>query len=159
MTSSSPVEPSEYFDGAIDDLEMFVYGSNSQEDFGDFDFLAENAYARDVALVGIADADVNLDGIVSGDGTGPAATDDVTAFVENFFTTNFVNSIQVGDVITRANGDLDINGTVDLRDWGIINAADPAMGAAIWNELRQIPEPGFGLLWLLMAGWLWRVRQ
>ena len=141
----------DYFDGIIDDLELYVYGSNSQQDWGTFDFLGENAYARDVALQGIAAADVNLDGMVSGDGSGPAATDDVTAFVENFFTINLVDSIQVGDVTTRSIGDLDVNGIIDLRDWGIINAADPVMGSAILNELRSIPEPSFNFAALLAA--------
>ena len=148
----------EYFDGVIDDLELYVYGSNSAEDFGNFDFFTENAYARDVAFAGLDLADVNLDGSVSGNGSGPASTDDVTAFVEGFFERKLIDGIQVGDLETRQLGDLDVNGIVDLRDWGILNEADPDMGAMVLARL--VPEPQFGMLaGLGCVGWLLRRRR
>ena len=140
---------SSYFDGVIDDMELFVYGSNSTTNFGQFDFFLENAFARDVVFAGSNLADVNLDGLVSGDGSGPAASDDVTAFVEGFFTTNFVNGIQVGDIDSRMQGDLDVNGIVDLRDWGILNDADPAMGTLVLSRL--VPEPSSCTLLSLLS--------
>jgi hypothetical protein len=157
---------SEFFDGVMDDVQLMVIGSNSSEDYGMLDFFAENAYARDVAFAGIDTADVNLDGRVAGNGTGPAATDDVTAFVEGFFTqkeldlfnTEEFDPIIVGDIETRRRGDLNVDGIVDLGDWAILNAAAPASASLALNAIRvsQVPEPsgavlgGFALLNVLV---------
>ena len=98
-------------------------------------------------MAGVALADVNLDGQVSGDGTGPAASDDVRAFVDGWLFRNELNGVLVGDLVTRANGDLNFDGVTDLGDFSILNAANPSMGAAIRNYL--VPEPSGCALGLL----------
>ncbi|QDU58689.1 LamG domain-containing protein [Aeoliella mucimassa] len=149
------VREADYFEGLIDELEMGVIGFNRNDEWGEFDFATENQFAREIAFNGVDPADVNLDGIVAGDGTGPASSDDVTAFVENFFYEKTIDSIlaggdadervpvRVGDVTTRALGDLNVDGIIDLADWSILNAADPSMGSLVLNKLgvSTVPEP------------------
>jgi hypothetical protein len=90
-------------------------------------------------------ADLNQDGEVSGDGTGPADSDDVTAFVAGWLTTG------AGSITDRyARGDLNFDGITDLADWAILNTAQPAMGASALSRLSNIPEPATLYLWLFM---------
>ena len=77
----------------------------------------------------LGNPDINGDGVVSGDGTGPYATDDVTAFVSYWLHT--------GPVSTPLPADLNIDGIVDLGDWGILNTANPPMGQAVFAALGQ----------------------
>jgi hypothetical protein len=85
--------------------------------------------------------DINGNGVVFGNGTGPYETDDVTAFV--FY---WMQSSPVGSPLPA---DLNFDGTVDLGDWGILNSANPAMAQAIFAALREtaVPEP---TAWLIM---------
>lgn len=83
---------------------------------------------------GIA-GDVNQDGVVAGNGTGPAATDDVTAFVEGWLTSGYTSVPEA-----FKHGDLNLDRVTDLRDWIILNRLDPAMGHAA-QALLAIPEP------------------
>ena len=88
----------------------------------------------------LGNPDINGDGIISGDGTGPYATDDVTAFVSHWLHT--------APVSAPLPADLNIDGIVNLGDWGILNTANPPMGQAIFAALGQsTPEPSA----LLMA--------
>jgi hypothetical protein len=69
--------------------------------------------------------DVNLDGVVSGDGTGPAATDDVTAFVNGWGSQQ-----ATGDLISWQRGDLNLDGKVDVLDFLLLREAFSASGSA-----------------------------
>ena len=70
-------------------------------------------------------ADLNQDGVVAGDGTGPAATDDVTAFVTGWLTAG------AGSIADRyARGDINLNGITDLADWAILNRENSALGSS-----------------------------
>lgn len=92
----------------------------------------------------LGNPDINGDGVVSGDGTGPYATDDVTAFVSHWLHT--------APVSAPLPADLNIDGIVNLGDWGILNTANPPMGQAIFAALGQsTPEPAAWLLLLLGA--------
>jgi hypothetical protein len=150
----------EFYHGLIDNLDMFILGDNTDvggQDWGDFEFHVDNEFAADV-LSGVQVADVNLDGMVDGDGTQPAAIDDVTAFVEGWLFENNINGVRVGDLVSRAQGDLNFDGITNLPDWAILNAANPALGAAIADQLFA-PEPG-GLalsMWLLLLLGLRRI--
>jgi hypothetical protein len=101
--------------------------------------------------------DVNLDGVVGGDGSGPWATDDVTAFVAGW---NFQQSL--GDITSWKKGDLNLDGTTDEIDFFLLRNALQAVGAGAGiSTLGDILGPGFGVpepsaLWLtvLGAGWL-----
>ena len=84
--------------------------------------------------------DINQDGQVLGDGTGPAATDDVTAFLAHWLA---MGGEGIADRYGR--GDLNFDGTTDLSDWALLNNLNPAMGAAIARALQagddHVPEP------------------
>jgi hypothetical protein len=89
-------------------------------------------------------ADLNQDGIVAGDGTGPAATDDVTAFVAGWLSEGG------GGIAERyARGDLNFDGITDLGDWGILNRVNSSMAAAALVRLSGVPEPTSLLLFIL----------
>jgi len=93
--------------------------------------------------------DINGDGVVSGNGAGPFATDDVTAFVSLW--------LQEGGT----SADLNADGITDLADWQILNALDPSMGAAMAAALRgeiSVPEPSTALL-LAISGLVFSFRR
>ena len=90
--------------------------------------------------------DLNQDGVVSGNGQGPAATDDVTAFVQGWLTSNHPTVAQ-----SYFKGDLNLDRTTDLKDWIILNKLNPAMAQAALAGLA-IPEPAAcGLATLALA--------
>ncbi|RIK78126.1 MAG: hypothetical protein DCC67_11915 [Planctomycetota bacterium] len=88
--------------------------------------------------------DVNQDGLVIGDGTGPAASDDVTAFVAGWMTRGHQSA-----PAAYMHGDLNLDRVTDLRDWIILNRLNPAMGQAVLHSLA-VPEPAGAML--LVAG-------
>jgi hypothetical protein len=148
-----PPATENFFTGVLDDLEMFVLGTSTdtQFDYGTLNLAEDNAFVAS-ELNGFDAADVNLDGTVSGDGTGPAGADDVTAFVQGWKSRNFVNGIRVGDLNTRLNGDLDFDGVVKLDDAFILHEGLIASGAGGLDfgllSGRASPEPA---TWLLLA--------
>jgi hypothetical protein len=96
--------------------------------------------------------DVNLDGIVSGNGTGPATTDDVSAFVAGW---NYNNGISQGTITSWKNGDLTRDGRTDVADFlrlrGALNGQiSSAVVAALFGS-NAIPEPSGAMLVLLAA--------
>ena len=80
--------------------------------------------------------DLNQDGFVTGDGTGPANSDDVTAFVNGWMTTGYTT---VADAY--ANGDLNLDRITDLADWIILHQENPALAVAAWQAINAVPEP------------------
>lgn len=90
--------------------------------------------------------DINGDGVVFGNGTGPYETDDVTAFIFHWMKT--------APSITPLPADLNIDGSVNLADWGILNLADPTMGQAAVAALHglEVPEPSAWMLALMAIG-------
>jgi len=86
--------------------------------------------------------DLNLDGILSGDGTGPATTDDVTAFVQGWgFQQNKAS------VTTWKKGDLNLDGVVNVNDFFAMRSAlvtaNLGAGASALSQLlgSAVPEP------------------
>jgi len=134
----------EFYTGTIDDLEMFVLGKNQLGtiDFGTFDFTTDNNFVSFFGGIPANPLDINGDGIVSGDGTGLAGVDDVTAFVDGWLNANRHNGISFPDLSTIVNGDINFDGITDLDDWSLLNAENPAMGAAVLRALAgAVPEP------------------
>lgn len=141
-----------FYTGQLDDLSIFLWGDNSAvadgplgqsgQDYGALNLSEDNDWiAQELASLGVTDAgDVNVDGTVD--------LDDVTAFVDNWLSRQLVNDTQVGDWNSRQLGDLNYDGIVDLKDWGILNADNPAAGAAALSALRgsTVPEPSSILL-------------
>ncbi|MCA9188247.1 MAG: hypothetical protein KDA99_21615, partial [Planctomycetales bacterium] len=143
----SPVFPgtADFYTGIIDDLELFVLGTSTatQTDYGTFDLGSDNPVAVEL-LSGFVAGDINGDGVVNGDGTGLAASDDITAYLDNWLFENRVNGILTGDVNTRQHGDFDFDGIVDLDDWQVLrmthpNGAGLNLGALL--NARGVPEP------------------
>ncbi|HEX2473717.1 MAG TPA: alkaline phosphatase family protein [Lacipirellulaceae bacterium] len=89
--------------------------------------------------------DLNQDGVVAGNGTGPAASDDVTAFVAGWLSQGS------GSIAARyLRGDLNFDGITDIADWAILNRENPAMGAAAMAHLANVPEPTALLLFIIV---------
>jgi hypothetical protein len=105
------------FRGAIDDVEVFVWGTSSTNatNYGKLNLGVDNEWIA-TQLAGKNPADVNLDGVVSGNGTGPAATDDVSKLIQGWNSRRLVNGVRVGDWTSRQQGDLNFDGIVDLGD-------------------------------------------
>jgi hypothetical protein len=98
--------------------------------------------------------DVNLDGIVSGNGTGAASVDDVTAFISGW---NFNNGTGKGSITSWKNGDLNHDGRTDVSDFlrlrGALNNQVTSARLASLLGVAAIPEPSTALL-LIVGSWL-----
>ncbi|MCA9233940.1 MAG: PEP-CTERM sorting domain-containing protein [Planctomycetales bacterium] len=141
-TSESPFQigTQKYFHGVVDDLTMFVMGLNATNDFGEFEFGRDNAYAAHFGPTTAGD--------LNGDDQITMA--DVTLFASNWLYEKKLTwtqgederSLVVGDLESRSRGDFNYDGRVDLADWGILNTANPAMAAAAMSLINSVPEPG-----------------
>ena len=94
--------------------------------------------------------DINLDGKVSGDGSGSASVDDLSAFVSGWLTTHPSANIDSWKL-----GDLNQDAVTDLHDFRMLRSAHPA-AAALAPALGvahaiAIPEPATCVL-LVIAG-------
>jgi hypothetical protein len=88
--------------------------------------------------------DINLDGVVTGNGTGPAATDDITAFVQGW-------GWQQGSANATSwkKGDLNLDGVTNVADFFLMRnaaiTAGLATGASALSNLfgasGGVPEP------------------
>lgn len=89
-------------------------------------------------------ADINHDGLVSGDGTGPWATDDVTAFIAEWRRISYPNGPNPAD--------LNQSGLVNLSDWWYLARAinDAGGGYPEFPVHLLVPEPGTNLLTVLL---------
>lgn len=84
--------------------------------------------------------DLNLDGVVSGNGTGSAATDDVTAFVQGWGSQQ-----ATGDINSWKKGDLNLDGKVDVLDFLMLRQAFNASGSgASLQSLSALVGQGSG---------------
>jgi len=140
----------EFFDGTVDDLQMYI----SQSPLGGpFDLFEDNEWiANEISNL---PGGVLLAGDLDRDGT-VELVDDVNAFVSNWMSENRFEGagskiLTVGDWGTWGQGDMNLDGVVNLKDWAIINAASPALGAAIGNALSAVPEPSSIVLFGMMA--------
>ena len=112
--------------------------------------------------------DLNLDGVVSGNGTGSVTTDDVTAFVQGWGSQQ-----ATGDINSWKKGDLNLDGKVDVLDFLMLRQAFNASGSgASLQSLSAlvgqgggtggVPEPSSVLLAATGAAllvWLGRRRR
>jgi hypothetical protein len=124
-----------FYSGLVDDLKMFVMGFNRTRDFGEYLFQRDNAYAAFFAPKKDGDLDGDLD----------VDQNDVLAFANNWLFEKRLSwstgSLRVGDLSTRALGDFNYDGRIDLKDWDILNKANPTMGSAALALIGSIPEP------------------
>jgi hypothetical protein len=87
--------------------------------------------------------DINLDGVVSGDGSGAWATDDVTAFVQGWGYQQ-----GSGDILSWKRGDMNQDGRVDLDDFLLLrqgvqqaSGASLSLSALFGGSSQVVPEP------------------
>jgi hypothetical protein len=150
-----------FFRGAMDNVRLFIWGDNSRQsnggagpngqDWGDFNLGEDNEWiANQLTTLGVTDsADVNLDGIVN--------NADVTSFLPDWHSVRLINGRQVGDWISRQNGDLNYDGMVDLDDAYLLH--DGLVAAGIAGGLNfsllgvAVPEPAsFALAMMSLLG-------
>jgi hypothetical protein len=90
-------------------------------------------------------SDINQDGVVAGNGRGPASSDDVTAFLAGWLSQG-----DGGIAERHGRGDLNLDGITDIADWAILNDANRALGEAAAARLANLPEPATVVLFLLV---------
>lgn len=139
--AASTVGTAQNFNGVIDDLELFLLGYNGGTnglsgtgDFGLFDLATDNGY---VSALGPANP---LD-LAGSDGLVTLA--DINVFANNWLSTKELNGVLVGDLETRARGDFNYDGVVDIADWEKLNVAFPALAAVAMQIITgaAVPEP------------------
>lgn len=90
--------------------------------------------------------DVNLDGMLSGDGTGLPTADDVTAFVAGW---GYDNGLDQGTITSWSNGDLNRDGKTDVDDFFRLRSAlNGEISEAVLTLLfgsGGVPEPSGGV--------------
>jgi hypothetical protein len=145
----------EFFNGIIDDLEMFVVGSNTAANYGTFNPFTDNKFI-DFTLSSVVGDIAGNNGVID------AA--DKTAFINGWLDRRVVNNIQVGDLTSYGQGDLNFDGVTDIVDLArfqqaLTGAGLPAITPA---ELAAaaVPEPSTAAMLVVgMAGVRWLRRR
>jgi hypothetical protein len=136
-----------FFTGQIDDIKLHVAGVYTPManpipvNWGVVNLGTDNDF---IASRNLVPGDVNGDGLVNGNGTGPAASDDVRFFIDHWLDQRVVNGLQVGDLTSRTTmGDLNFDGRTSLADWAMLRAAHGAGASLDLASLlgASIPEP------------------
>jgi trimeric autotransporter adhesin len=156
------------YHGVLDDVRLFFWGNNSREsappgegnsgnrvgqDWGDLDLAEDNDWiANQLETLGVTSpADVDLNGSVN--------LADVTAFIPDYNMVRRVNTLQVGDWISRQNGDLNFDGATNLKDAFILHNGLIGAGFASGLDFSllggNVPEPAtviyFGMLFVFYS--------
>ncbi|MEM9657931.1 MAG: PEP-CTERM sorting domain-containing protein, partial [Planctomycetota bacterium] len=126
--------------------------SNSSQDYGTFNPVEDNEFLADL-FADVPDGDINLDGVVAGDGSG-GDDDDVALFIANWKSEQTVNGIAVGDRISREQGDFNFDGSIDLADWHLLRINHPDGGSLDLATLlgTSVPEPSTILATIFATG-------
>ena len=143
---------------ASDDLSAMVDGWLNQQAVGDINSWKKGDLNQDGITNG-SDflllrtlGDINLDGSVNGNGLGPWASDDVTAFVDGWMYQQ-----EVGDVNSWKKGDLNFDGITNVSDFFLLRSALNPSGAGAGLSLASlvgnagVPEPSSALLAMVAA--------
>ncbi len=148
----------EFFNGIVDELKMFVIGTSTSPmpvNYGGFSLAVDNDFVAS-PITGIK----NVAGDVTNDGT--LNQGDKDAFIAGWMDRRLVNGIQIGDLVSRSQGDLTLNGITDIQDLLLFqNALSGAGMAAITAADLQgaIPEPSTMFLMLTTLVLLPRRRR
>lgn len=129
----------EFFSGIVDDLKMFIMGSTTGTvvNYGTFNLRTDNQYIASTVtgLKGIA-------GDVTNNGVFDAA--DKTAFINGWLKKRVINGIQLGDMTSYGQGDLNLDGITDIQDLLLMQNAltGSGLGTITAAELSgAVPEP------------------
>jgi hypothetical protein len=123
--------------------------------YGGFSLAVDNDFVAS-PITGIK----NVAGDVTNDGT--LNQGDKDAFIAGWMDRRLVNGIQIGDLVSRSQGDLTLNGITDIQDLLLFqNALSGAGMAAITAADLQgaIPEPSTMFLMLTTLVLLPRRRR
>ena len=134
----------EFFSGIVDDLRMQVFGTSTSPtpfNYGAFNFAVDNAFAASPVsgIKGIA-GDVSNNGILG--------NEDKTAFIAGWMDRRLVNGVQIGDLTSRSQGDLNLDGITNIQDLLLLQNALIGAGMATITaaELAGVPEPSTAIL-------------
>ena len=137
---------SEFFSGTVDDLKMFVIGSSTGTvvNYGTFNLKTDNQFIASTitGLKGVA-GDVNNNGVLD--------APDKTAFIAGWLDKRIVNGIQLGDLTSYGQGDLNLDGITDIQDLLVMQTAlsGSGIGTITAADLGGVPEPATISLLLL----------
>jgi hypothetical protein len=141
----------EFFGGIVDDFREFVMGSTTSGaavNYGTFNLLTDDAYVASpiTGLKNIA-GDVNNDGFLT--------QADKDAFIAGWMHKRLVNGIEIGDMTSYAQGDLNLDGITDIQDLVLMQHAltGSGLGAISAAQLSSVPEPS-ALVLLICGPWL-----
>ncbi|MBN1852490.1 MAG: endonuclease/exonuclease/phosphatase family protein [Pirellulales bacterium] len=142
-----------YHTGFVIPTNAFTIGLDSSNPNTDLGVAGYNSDHRavvvdyEIAALSFLPGDVNLDGLLSGDGTGSWAEDDVTAFIAGWMT-----------VVTEDNfterwmkGDLNLNGRSEIGDIIEFQQALLAAGLEFLGFESLVPEPASCPLAVIMG--------
>lgn len=149
----------EHFSGIIDDLKLFVIGTSTARTgpsppalpaqvFGSFNFATDNDYVFDVDT-GLKGAPGGVAGDVTNDGLLTNA--DKTAFIAGWLKRQTVNGIQVGDLTSHLQGDLNFDGITNIFDLALLQTAlsGAGIGTITVADFHGVPEPSTAILAIL----------
>lgn len=144
---------SEFFNGVIDELDMFIMGTNGAEpptDYGTFDIATDNDFIAN-AVAGKQQGDINLDGFVN--------STDVSIFVSNWLATpKVIDNLVLAGIETYQMGDLDFDGTIDIEDAFLLHEGIQQFGSGIsgldFSLLNGAPVPEATSLSFVVVGML-----
>jgi hypothetical protein len=131
--------------------------SSSHAVYGNYTTFADLSYYRNEIMNIINEnpnysvmGDINLDGAVSGNGTGPAASDDISAFIQGW---NHQQS--TANIASWQKGDMNLDGRTDVSDFVLFRNTlnGTASGAALTRLMGgvAVPEPAAAVLLLVGA--------
>jgi hypothetical protein len=138
----------EFYSGIIDDLKMFVIGTSTSTtpvNYGGFNLAIDNQF--------IASTVSGIKG-VAGDVTNDGALNqaDKDAFIAGWMDRRLVNGFQLGDMVSRGQGDLNLDGITDIQDLLVFQNAltSAGIGALTAADLQgAVPEPATALLFAI----------
>jgi hypothetical protein len=137
----------EFYSGIIDDLQMFVVGTSTSTtpvNYGTFNFATDNAFAAS-PISGLKN--------VAGDVTNNGVFDvnDKNAFIAGWLQKHVVNGVQIGDIASHAQGDLNLDGITNIQDLLLMQNAltGAGLGTITAAQLSGVPEPATAVLVVL----------
>jgi hypothetical protein len=170
------VSSSDYYTGILDDVDIFIWGDNSDElgadnapggvndgtalnadgqNWGALNLNVDNDWiAQKLASFGVGpipDTDLDFD--------GDTDSADEALFIAGWRSETVVNGLRVGDWNSRQSGDFNYDGVTDLADAFLIHDALAPLGGLNFAALGAVPEPTSVVLLLLGSATLGAVRN